>query len=53
MLRDGAGEVRWDSGWLENAVVTDFGRVLAGVIRGAPPAVTGVVGLRVGAGLTA
>ena len=53
VLRDGAGEVRWDSGWLKNAIVTDFRRVLAGFIRGAPPAVTGIVGLRVGAGLAA
>ncbi len=53
VLRDGAGDVRWDSGWLKNAIVTDFRRVLAGFIRGAPPAVTGIVGLRVGAGLAA
>ena len=53
VMRDGADEVRWDHGWQENVIVTDFRRVLAGFIRGSPPVVTGLVGLRVGAGLAA
>jgi hypothetical protein len=50
VLRDPRGRVLWASGWRPNAIVTDFRRVLAGLVRGAPPDVTGITGLRVGAG---
>lgn len=49
VLRDVNGGVVWDRGWVGNAIVTDFRRLLAAFVRGSPTA-DGVMGLQVGAG---
>jgi hypothetical protein len=53
VLRDADGRVVWDRGWSHNAIVTDFRRLLAAFVRGAPSSADGIVGLQVGAGLPA
>ncbi len=50
VLRDGDGNVIWDSGIRSNAIVDDCRRLLAGFMRGAPTGSIGIQGLRVGAG---
>jgi hypothetical protein len=50
VLLDAEGRAYWSSGWQENAIVTDFRRVLASFVRG-DPVVVGLVGLQVGSGL--
>jgi hypothetical protein len=50
VLRDGAGQVRWDSGVRSNVIVTDCRRLLAGFMRGDPTTTVGVAGLQVGTG---
>ncbi|MBO0869182.1 MAG: hypothetical protein J2P15_11495 [Micromonosporaceae bacterium] len=50
VLRDRAGSIVWDRGWVRNAIVVDCRRLLAGFMRGAPTATQGVLGLQVGAG---
>jgi hypothetical protein len=50
VVRDPDGRIRHDAGWRPNAIVTDFRRLLAGFVHGAPVTVTGITGLRVGAG---
>ena len=51
VLRDAGGAVVWDRGWQHNLIVEGARRLLASFVHGAPPATTGVDGLRVGAGL--
>jgi hypothetical protein len=53
VLRDARGEVVWDHGWRNNAIVVDCRRVLAGFLAGAPTTTAGIRGLAVGAGLAA
>jgi hypothetical protein len=53
VLREAGGRVIWDRGWQNNAIVTDFRRLLAGFVHGAPTLTQGLLGLRVGAGLPA
>jgi hypothetical protein len=50
VLRDARGRVTWDSGWRENAIVTDCRRLLAGFMLGEANTL-GIQGLQVGAGL--
>jgi len=52
VLFDASGRVVEDRGWRPNAIVGDFRRLLAALIRG-KPAATGLLGLKVGAGLAA
>jgi hypothetical protein len=52
VLLDSSGRVVWDRGWRSNAIVGDFRRLLAALIRGKPNA-TGLLGLQVGGGLSA
>lgn len=51
VLRDAHGDVVWDRGWRNNAIVADCRRVLAGFLAGAPTTTVGIRGLAVGAGL--
>ncbi len=50
VLRGPDGTVLDDRGWCRNAIVTDFRRLLAAFVRGAPVTSNGIVGLQVGAG---
>ena len=52
VVLDASGRVVRDRGWRSNAIVGDFRRLLATLVRGTPSA-TALVGLQVGAGLSA
>jgi len=52
VLRGPDGEVRWDRGWTNNAIVGDCRRTLAGLLA-LTPGTGGIKGLWVGAGLAA
>jgi hypothetical protein len=49
--RDPEGRVTRDSGVRANVIVGDCRRLLAGFMRGAPTTVSGIAGIKVGAGL--
>ncbi|MER7928618.1 MULTISPECIES: hypothetical protein [unclassified Streptomyces] len=51
VLFDPAGRVVWDHGWRNNTIVGDCRRLLATMLRGTPGS-SGLLGLRVGAGLS-
>jgi len=51
VIRDGNGRIRYDSGWMNNTIVVDCRRLLAGFMRGAPTVTVGIEGLQLGAGL--
>jgi hypothetical protein len=49
VLRDPGGEVIWDRGWCDNAIVADCRRLLASFLRGDTDS-AGILGLHVGSG---
>ncbi|MGW7606660.1 hypothetical protein ACWGKW_05140 [Streptomyces sp. NPDC054766] len=51
VLYDAGGRLVWDHGWRSNTIVGDCRRLLATMLRGTPGS-TGLLGLRVGAGLS-